>query len=148
MTRFAMLLPLATLALGCASTPRPQVDPLRTTSTALSLAGIAITEASRAHTLQIEHAYRARVDACPVAPLEREACKAKAREDTLRETRTRTDVLKEAAALQNRAADLAEAAEACRRQGQACEEAKAKEAKAALDELGALLGPAKGSKTP
>jgi hypothetical protein len=145
MTRLAPLLPLLGLALGCASA-RPPIDPLRVTATALSLAGIAITEASNVHNATIRTAYQGRLAACPPPP-EREACAARAQAEVRAATAPRTEVLTRAAQIQNKAADAAALAEACRKAGQDCEEARAREAKALLDELGALLAttPLKGT---
>ncbi len=132
---------------GCAGA-RPQVDPLRATATALSLAAVAITAESRRADADVEADYRARVSRCPEAPQEREHCKALAREQVLASHRPRITVLKTATELQHRAADAADLADACRRGGQPCEEAKAREAKAVLDEIGALLAGLQGSKAP
>jgi hypothetical protein len=131
------------LSLGCASAPKP--DPLSATATALSLAALAITASSKGTEAQIAADYRERLRACPEAPDDRERCRALAREQALAPYRARVAVLAQATELQHRAAQAAESADLCRRQGAACEEAKAREARALLDDLSALLGRIEGA---
>lgn len=126
---------LALLLVGCASAP----DRLTVTAAAASAAGTTLTAESRRLEADFAADLQERFAACTGLPVQRTICRSDARAAAYAAVADRQSRLVAAINAQRTAADALEAADTCRRRGEACDETKRLDAEAALRIVEALL---------